>query len=111
MAHKFRSLIGIWLILIASHLSGHLAQTGNSTAISDPVTTAAYLDDSQLVNTIGNDDCGCLANYEIKISSDQMYTGQLIRCTNVRHFNQLSLISRLSAVARCSQLEQQFNEM
>lgn len=76
------------------------------------VTTAAYLDDSQLVNTIGNDDCGCLANYEIKINNDEMmYTGQLIRCTNVRQFNHLNLINRLSAVPRCSQLEQQFNEM
>lgn len=115
MAHKFRFLIGIWLVLIGSQLSGHLAQTSKPpTSISEPntmITTAAYLDDSQLVNTIGNDDCGCLANYEIKISNDAMYTGQLIRCTNVRRFNHLSLISRLSAVAKCSQLEQQFNEM
>ena len=111
MTHKFRSLVGIWLILIGSQLSGHLAQTGRSTSVSEPVTTATYPDDNQLVNTIGNDDCGCLANYEIKISSDQMYTGQLIRCTNVRQFNELALISRLSTVARCSQLEQQFNEM
>ena len=102
--NKFTFVI-IWLILAAGYLT-------QSTKLNDQtLTTTPYQDDNQLVNTIGNDDCGCLTNFEIKISNDAMYTGQLIRCTNVKQFNHLNLITRLTIATKCSQAEQQFNEM
>jgi len=102
---KFHSLIVIWLVM-SSHLTHHLTQS-----ISDQTTTA-YSDDNQLENTIGLDDCGCLTNYEIKISSDAtLYTGQLIRCTNVKDFNHQTLFNRLSTLTKCSDIEKQFNEI
>lgn len=105
---KFQSLIVVWLVM-TGHLTHHLTQ---STSTNDQTTTAAYSDDNQLENTIGLDDCGCLTNYEIKISNDAtLYTGQLIRCTNVKDFNHLTLIARLSTLAKCSDVEKQFNEM
>lgn len=104
--YKFQLLI-IWLVL-TSHLI--LSQSIKPLTNNQNTLTTIY-DDSQLINAIGNDDCGCLTNYEIKITSDSMFTGQLIRCTNVKKFNQLNLINRISINPKCSQAEKQFGEM
>lgn len=113
---KFQSLIVIWLVLMVNHItySEHqsIKLTPPSVDQTATLTTTGYLDDNnQLLSTIGNNECGCLTNYEIKISNDALYTGQLIRCTKVKNFNHLNLITRLSLMTKCSQVEQQFNEM
>lgn len=112
IAAKLRSMIVVWLVL-TSHLKQSSSQSIKPSSLSDQntLTTTAYADDNQIINTIGIDNCGCLTNYEIKISSDTMFTGQLIRCTNVKKFNNLNLLNRVFTIPECSHAEQQFNEM